>query len=48
MQCELQTAGVEVDEKFSSVIQTIMTNNIENASPFMKIFWQEQKKVVTN
>ena len=44
MQCELHTTGVEVDANFSSDIQTIMKNNIDNASLFMKMFWQEQKK----
>ena len=41
---EIKTSGIKVDAEFESDIQHIMKNNIGNASPFMKMFWKEQKK----
>ena len=41
---EIKTSGIKVDAEFESDIQHIMKNNIDNASPFMKMFWKEQKK----
>ena len=41
---EIKTSGIKVDAEFESDIQQIMKNNIDNASPFMKMFWKEQKK----
>ena len=41
---EMKTSGIKVDAEFESDIQHIMKNNIDNALPFMKMFWKEQKK----
>ena len=44
MRNEIKTSGIKVDAEFESDIQYIMKNNIDNASPSMKMFWKEQKK----
>ena len=41
---EIKSKGVELDKDLSSDINQIMSENVDNASPFMKLFWDEQKR----
>ena len=46
MEKEIKCAGVEIDDDLSSDIFGIMASNRENASPFMKLFWDQQTKLL--
>ena len=39
--------GLAVTSVLSSGILKNIKNNLEHASPFMKLFWEEQKKYLT-
>ena len=41
---EVNSASIKIDNQLSWDIDTIMSANIEKASPFMKLFWNEQIK----
>ena len=45
---EIQKSSVEIDHELSKDITTIIGNSSENITPFMNLFWQEQKKLLTN
>ena len=44
MRKEIQCGSVKVDDKLATDLEKIMSDNLDNASPFMKLFWEEQKK----
>eukprot|EP00112_Aurelia_sp_Birch-Aquarium-sp1_P015696 Seg3501.1 transcript_id=Seg3501.1/GoldUCD/mRNA.D3Y31 product="hypothetical protein" protein_id=Seg3501.1/GoldUCD/D3Y31 len=44
MDKEIAKSSVTVDDQLSGDINEIMTKNLEKASPFMQLFWQEQTK----
>ena len=43
MCAEIEHDSIEVTSEFASDISEIMGKNNENASPFMKLFWKQQK-----
>eukprot|EP00794_Sanderia_malayensis_P014564 gene14564-16066_t len=45
---EKKSAGVEIDDQLSSDISGIMNDNIENASQFMQLFWDQQTRLLRN
>eukprot|EP00794_Sanderia_malayensis_P002054 gene2054-2330_t len=45
---EIKFAGVKIDDQLSSNISGIMNDNIENASPFMQLFWDQQTRLLRN
>ena len=47
MQQEIMSVGVKLDDQLSSDIHQIVTENVDNASPFMKLFWEQQKESLT-
>ena len=48
MRCEIRKSSVEVDRELSQDITNIISNSSENITPFMNLFWQEQKKMLAN
>ena len=46
MQQEITSQGVKLDDQLSSDINKIMTESID-ISPFMKLFWEQQKESFT-
>ena len=46
MKSEIHKSSVEVDNKLSQDITTIL-GNTDNITPFMKLFWEQQKKLLT-
>ena len=46
MQQEITSQGVKLDDQLSSDINKIMAESID-ISPFMKLFWEQQKESVT-
>lgn len=44
MQKETKISSVKHDDTLSRDMETIMSENFDKASPFMKIFWEEQKR----
>ena len=40
---EIESKGIKVDYNLSNNLSTIISNNIDAASPFMKLFWNQQK-----
>ena len=42
MRQQIASESVSVGETLSNDIQQIMSNNKENVTPFMKIFWEQQ------
>ena len=44
MRIELEAAGQEVSKDLNNDILSIMSDQGQNMSPFMQLFWQEQKK----
>eukprot|EP00794_Sanderia_malayensis_P015485 gene15485-17063_t len=48
MEKEIKFAGVKIDDQLSSDISGIMNDNIENASPFMQLFWDQQTRLLRN
>ena len=45
LQNEMDTKGITVSSGMANDINRIMKNNEDNSSPFMKLFWKEQKKM---
>ncbi|XP_047124807.1 uncharacterized protein LOC124807192 isoform X3 [Hydra vulgaris] len=48
MRKEIDAKGVELNKDFINDINHIMDSNNQNMTPFMKLFWEEQKKASTN
>ncbi len=48
MESEIKLSGVELDNELASDISTIMANNMETSSPFMKLFWEQQINLLKN
>ena len=46
MQGHIQTSGVHLPSEIVKAIYTIMSENEDDASPFMKLIWEEQKQAV--
>ena len=44
MDKEIQSSSVQLDDELTTDINKIMSENLESASPFMTLFWQEQVK----
>lgn len=47
MKQQILDIGIEVSQDLSNDFETILGNNKENITPFMKMFW-EQQKILTN
>lgn len=47
MKLEIEKSSIEVNSELSKDITTILGNS-ESCTPFMNLFWQEQKKLLTN
>lgn len=47
MRSELEKSSVKVDDELSKDLTTILGNH-ENVTPFMNLFWQEQKKLLAS
>ena len=47
MKLEIQRSSVEVDHQLSQDISSILDKSEENITPFMDLFWQQQKKLST-
>ena len=45
MRKEIQCGSVKVDDKLATDLEKMMSDNLDNASPFMKLFWEEQNKI---
>ena len=45
---EIKVSGMEVDNELASDISNIMNGNVQNSSPFMKLFWDQQRKPLRN
>ena len=44
MEKEIQSSSVQLDKELSSDINTVVSENLQTASPFMALFWQQQVK----
>ena len=47
MKLEIQKSSVEVDHQLSEDITSILGKSDKNVTPFMNLFWQQQKKQLT-
>ena len=47
MKLEIQKSSVEVDHQLSQDITSILGKSDMNITPFMDLFWQQQKKLLT-
>lgn len=47
LQKEIKKKGVKLDSGLVDDIQTIMDSNTDKISPFMNLFWNEQKRLAT-
>ena len=47
MKLEIEKSSVEVDNQLSNDITSILGTCNENITPFMNLFWQQQKKLMT-
>lgn len=47
MKSEIEKSSVEVDNQLSNDITSILGTSNENITPFMDLFWQQQKKLMT-
>ena len=47
MKLEIQKSSVEVDHQLSQDITSILGKSDMNIMPFMDLFWQQQKKLLT-
>ena len=47
MKLEIQKSSVEVDHQLSQDITSILGKSDKNVTPFMNLFWQQQKKQLT-
>ena len=45
MQKEINSHGVNIGSSLSGDIENIMSDNLEKATPFMKLFWEQQKQL---
>ena len=43
MKKEIKTNGIHLDQDLSNDIETIMSENSQTVSPFMRLFWEQQK-----
>ena len=48
MKHEIKNKGIELDSELHSDINHIMTENCDNMSEFMKLFWEEQRQASTH
>ena len=48
MKEEIKNGSIAVNSDLASDIDNIMTDNYDSASPFMKLFWDEQRKSITS
>ena len=48
MKSGIQCDGIEVNESMDSDIKEIMDTDVENVSPFVKLFWEQQKVAFAN
>ena len=48
MRREVHYNSVKVDPTISNDIKEIMSNNLDSASPFMKLFWQQQHQAFSS
>lgn len=48
MQAEIRNSGLEVDHELSNDFTSILENSDERITPFMNLFWQQQKKLLTS
>jgi len=46
MENEIKVAGVEIDDELCSGLFAIMADNEQKVSPFMKLFWEQQTKLM--
>lgn len=46
MKTEIIKSSVEVDHNLSNDLTTILSETQENITPFMNLFWQQQKKLL--
>ena len=46
MKNEIKSSGVSVSGKTSNDILNIFNQNENKATPFMKLFWEQQKKLL--
>ena len=46
MKTEIIKSSVEVDHNSSNDLTTILSETQENITPFMNLFWQQQKKLL--
>ena len=46
MKTEIMKSSVEVDHNLSNDLTTILSETQENITPFMNLFWQQQKKLL--
>ena len=47
MRTELSTNAVPVDNELNNDLLTILDNNESEMTPFMKLFWKEQRKMLS-
>ena len=47
MRKEIDSKSVKLDNQIGNDIEQIMHDNKENMTPFMELFWNEQKKLTT-
>jgi len=47
MKLEIQKSSVEIDHQLSQDITSILGKSDKNITPFMDLFWQQQKKLLT-
>ena len=48
MKIEIQKSGVEIDHELSKSMSTIIGESQTNITPFMNLFWQQQKTLSTS
>ncbi|KXJ07227.1 DNA transposase THAP9 [Exaiptasia diaphana] len=48
MRFEIEKSSVKVDNELSKDLTTIIGNSTKNITPFMNLFWQEQKKILAS
>ncbi|XP_047122320.1 uncharacterized protein LOC124805854 [Hydra vulgaris] len=48
MQKEIQAKGIQVSTCLSSDLDIIISKNQKNMTPFMKLFWEEQNRLLTS
>ena len=48
MRAEIMTSSLEVDHELSNDSTSILENSDERITPFMNLFWKQQKKLLTS